>query len=100
VEAVLHSCQLCRYMEVSCQFHTPADLPSGHSLTRRLRAPGRQLAHSGERIKPIEPQFLGNPVHGIVPILTELPPLHILTELESEWPCSQMVTCGTIGHLT
>ena len=48
MEAVLHSCQLRRYMQVSCQFHRPADLPSGHSLTMRLRAPGSRPAHSGE----------------------------------------------------
>jgi hypothetical protein len=55
---LLHSCQLRRYMEVSCQFHTLADLPSGHSLTRRLRAPGSRPPHSGEHVPPIEPRFL------------------------------------------
>jgi hypothetical protein len=70
VEAVLHSRQLRRYMELSCHFHTPADLPSGNSLTRRLRAPGSRYAHSGEHIPPI------TPAPSVVPILTELSPLN------------------------
>ena len=117
VEAVLHSCQLRRYMEVSCQFHTPADLPSRHSLTTRLRAPGSRPAHSGEHIPPIETRFLGNPARGVVPILTELPLFIFLLKWKAsgraarrspvgpvatlpDRPCCQTATCETRGHLT